>query len=135
MTIGREMSKMKLPGRLERACTCQIWAQHPPHPYTTQQAPIQLNLAEGVYTRMRWAMGQLRRWELSHRQRHLLGFQGSRGSRILKKVITNQYPIVPFIYPDSLTCVLGGTVRTHRRVLHCPVACAGERSRGARAPG
>ena len=42
---------------------------------------------------------------------------------------------MPLIYPDSLTCVFSGTVRTHRRVLHCPMACAGERSRGARPPG
>ena len=45
----------------------------------------------------------------------LLGFQGSRGSR--KKN------------------VFGGTVRKHRRSLHCPVASADKKSRGARAPG
>ena len=48
----------------------------------------------------------------------LLGFQGSRGSRKMKK-----------------KCVFGGTVRKHRRVLHCPVASADETSRDARAPG
>ena len=64
----------------------------------------------------------------------LLGFQGSRGSRRIK-VIINQAFIVPLIYPDFLICVFSGTVRTHRRVLHCPMACADERSRGARSPG
>ena len=28
-------------------------------PYTTQQTPMKLKLAEGVYNRTRWAMGQL----------------------------------------------------------------------------